>query len=153
MTDIEIPLIPAGLVLLANFFTPYIIAIATAPFWPKAAKRVVAVGISLLFTALVLLVAHFLFSFPLPAWGPLLLIGVLMSQTTYAAILKGSADDVQQKTGVGSGKVIDATGTLVGNTPVVTALDELPPLPAPPSLPEEQGAKHTASSQPDGTAS
>lgn len=106
MNEIELPVIPAGIILLVNFFAPYAVALVVSPYWPKALKRFAAIIVSLVLAAIVLLLAYFGFGLPLPAWPALLLLAVLVSQTSYDLILKSSASKLAATVGTGSGGAI-----------------------------------------------
>lgn len=90
--EIAIPAIPAGVLVLLNFFAPYATSLVVQPWWPTAAKKWVAIGVALLLGAAVLALAFFGFGVPIPSWPVLLLLGVVVSQTSYDLILKKSAD-------------------------------------------------------------
>jgi len=96
--DIAIPAVPAGVLVLLNFFAPYATSLVVQPWWPTAAKKWVAIGVALVLSAVVLLIAFFGFGEPVPSWPVLLLLGIVVSQTSYDLILKGSADDLTKAT-------------------------------------------------------
>jgi hypothetical protein len=119
-----IPTVPTLLLVLVNFFVPYAVALVTAPFWPKTAKKFVSIGVSLILTAAVLTIAHFGFAYAIPTWPQLLLLGILVSQTVYTTLLKPTADVVAATSGVGSKQVVVATSTSVTNSVIApTASD------------------------------
>jgi len=99
--DIEIPAVPVGVLVLLNFFAPYAIAVVTNPRWPAAQKKVVAIVVSLVLAAAVLLVAFLGFGLPIPAWPALLLLAVVVSQASYALVTKNTADATARAVGVG----------------------------------------------------
>lgn len=90
--EIAIPAVPVGVLVLLNFFAPYATSLVVQPFWPTAAKKWVAIGVALALAGVVLLVAFFGFGEPIPSWPALLLLGVVVSQTSYDLLLKQSAD-------------------------------------------------------------
>jgi len=96
--EIAIPAIPAGFLILLNFFAPYATSIVVKPEWPTAAKKWVAIVVALLLATFVLLIAFFGFGVPVPAWPVLLLLGVVVSQAAYDVVLKRSADALTEKT-------------------------------------------------------
>jgi hypothetical protein len=126
MNSTIIPAVPTLVLVLVNFFAPYLISLATAAFWPKAAKKWVSIGISVLLTAVVILVAHFGFAFVIPAWPQLLILGVLVSQTAYSVLLKDTADVVAAVSGVGSKSMVVTTTNPV--TTIVTGSDAGTPI-------------------------
>jgi L-lactate permease len=101
MNDIAIPTIPAGILLLLNFFSPYATAVVISPRWSAAQKKIAAIVVSLLLTAVVLLVSWWLGA-ELPSWPVLFLLAVVVSQASYALVTKQSADALASSTGTGS---------------------------------------------------
>ena len=110
--EIAIPVIPAGITLLLNFFAPYATALVVQPAWSPARKKIVAVVIALLLAAAVLALVFLGFGIPIPAWPQLLLLSVLVSQASYDLVLKRTADQLAQRTSW----PIDG-GTTGGSTP------------------------------------
>lgn len=90
--DIAIPAIPVGVMVLLNFFAPYATSLVLQSWWPSAAKKWVAIAVSLVLAAVVLLIAFFGFGEPIPSWPVLLLLAVVVSQASYSLLLKQSAD-------------------------------------------------------------
>lgn len=103
MDQIQIPTVPLALLALVQFLSPYAIAVVTNPVWKPAQKKIVAIVVSILLTAVVLLVAYLGFGEPLPAWPVLFLLAVAVSQASYALITKNTADATAKSIGVGSG--------------------------------------------------
>lgn len=99
--DLTIPAVPVVVTVLLNFFAPYATALIVQPPWPKAWKRWAAVGVSLLLAGGVLLLAFFGFGVAVPAWPTLLLLAVLVSQSSYDLLLKKSADTLAANTSKG----------------------------------------------------
>ena len=56
--EVQIPLIPAGVLTLLAFFSPFAIALINHPKWPTGSKRLVAIVVSIVL-ALVVLVLYF----------------------------------------------------------------------------------------------
>lgn len=108
--DIDIPVVPAGIILLLNFFAPYATAIVINPRWSDAAKKIVAIVVAIVLAAVVMAIAYFGFEQPLPSWPVLLLLAVAISQASYDLVTGRSADVVTRKVGVGRG-MIDARQT------------------------------------------
>lgn len=100
--NIAIPAIPAGIVILLNFFAPYAVAIVVNPVWPAKYKKVIAIAVALLLAAVVLALAYFGFGIVLPAWPVLFLIAVMVSQTSYDLVTKKTADQLAITAGTGS---------------------------------------------------
>lgn len=98
MDEIAIPAIPAGVMILLNFFAPYATSLVIQPWWPTGAKKAVAVGVSLVLAAVVLLISYFGFGEPVPAWPVLLLLAVAVSQASYDLVTRKSADALTKAT-------------------------------------------------------
>jgi hypothetical protein len=99
-----IPTVPTIVLVLVNFFAPYVVSLVTADFWPTAAKKWVSIAVAALLAAVVLIVAHFGFGFAIPAWPQLILLGIVITQASYSILLKDSADAVTKVSGVGATK-------------------------------------------------
>lgn len=99
--EIIIPAIPAGVTLLLNFFAPYATAFVINPRWTDAQKKIVAIVVSLVLATVVLLIAFLGFGLEVPAWPVLLLVGVLVSQSSYDLVTGTSADRVARTAGTG----------------------------------------------------
>jgi hypothetical protein len=97
-----IPTVPTIVLVLVNFFAPYLVSIIASPLWPKAAVKWISIATSAILAAAVLIVAHFGFGFAIPAWPQLLILGVVVTQAAYSLLLKDSADAVKNSTGVGT---------------------------------------------------
>lgn len=100
--EIAIPVVPAGVMLLLNFFAPYFTSIAISPRWPVKYKKIVAVLMAFVLAALVLVIAYVGFGIAIPEWPVLLLMGVAVSQASYDLVIKKSADKVTEAIGVGT---------------------------------------------------
>jgi hypothetical protein len=124
--SIAIPVAPAGIILLLNFFAPYLVSIIQAPFWPKSAKKWVSIGVSLVLAAIVIVLYYALSGTPWPvSWPALLLFGVVVTQTSYSTILKDSADAVTSLSGTGSSipaAIVSTVPTNVTTLPAGTLL-------------------------------
>lgn len=99
--NIEIPAIPVGVLVLLQFFAPYAIAIAQNPRWTPAQKKVVAIILSVVLTAVVLAVAVLGFGLPIGSWWVFGLLGVVVSQASYALITGTAARNLSYNVGVG----------------------------------------------------
>lgn len=100
--DIAIPAIPAGVLVLLNFLAPYATSLVVQPWWHGAAKKWVAIAVSLVLAGVVLLIAFFGFGLAVPSWPVLLLLGIVVSQASYDLVLKESADHLTLKTSKGA---------------------------------------------------
>ncbi|TQL46663.1 hypothetical protein FB562_2187 [Homoserinimonas aerilata] len=101
MEAIAIPAIPAALTLLLNFFAPYATALVVDPRWSAGQKKIVAIAVSIVLAALVILFALWM-GWVLPAWPVLILIGILVSQASYDLVTKRTADQLAVTAGTGS---------------------------------------------------
>ena len=98
--ELVIPLVPVSVMVLLNFFAPYATALIVQPPWPTVWKKWVAVGVAVVLGAVALALAYFGFGEPVPAWPQMLLLGVLVSQTSYDLLRKKSADAWAVKTAI-----------------------------------------------------
>ncbi|MBU3995546.1 MAG: hypothetical protein KKF42_07205 [Actinobacteria bacterium] len=97
--NIDLPAIPAGILILLAFFAPYAIAIINHPSWDPKWKRLVAIVVSIVL-ALVVMVLYYLMTGDLiPQWPVLLLLAIVVTQAAYALVLKPSAKSVEAKHG------------------------------------------------------
>jgi len=95
---IELPEIPAGILTLINLFAPYLIAVVNHPRWSPTQKRLVAVAMSLALTLVVIALYYLITGEPVQSWPLLLILGVLVSQTSHALITRPSASAVERAT-------------------------------------------------------
>lgn len=102
VTDIVIPAAPAGVVILINFFAPYVVSLVSDVKWPSAAKKWVAIGVALLLAGIALVLYYVISGDAIPSWPSLLLLGVVVTQFSYSVVLKDSADKVTESSGVGA---------------------------------------------------
>jgi hypothetical protein len=100
--EIALPAIPAGVLVLLNFFAPYATALVVNPAWSANQKRIVAIVVALVLAAIVLLIAFYGFGIPVPAWPVLLLLAITVSQASYDLVLKRSANNLAKHAGTGS---------------------------------------------------
>jgi len=105
MGDFIIPAIPPVLLLVLNFFSPYLVSIFTAVEWSPNAKKAVAIVVSFVVSAAVIALALWVGWVPLDS-SPigivtLVAIGLLLQQSAYRNFIKESADVVQETVGVG----------------------------------------------------
>lgn len=132
-----IPTVPTIVLVLLNFFAPYLVSVISSPLWPKSATKWISIAISGLLAAVVLIIAHFAFGFAIPAWPQLILLGIVVTQASYSLLLKDSADAVKNSTGVGTFQGVPnvaVTGTAQSTAGVVLppeAASEPAPVPQP----------------------
>ena len=135
--DIAIPVAPAGVIILVNFFAPYLVSLISAPWWPKSAKKWVSIGVSILLAGLVLIIYFVGFHVAVPAWPSLLLLGVVVTQFAYGIILKDSADIVENTSGTGAtvpaAIVSSAPAPAAEPAPLITSTST-PPAPSTPAV-------------------
>lgn len=99
--NIELPVIPAGVLVLLSFFAPYAIALINHPSWKAGSKRLIAIVVSIVLGAIVLAGYYFMTGDLLPDWPVLILLAILVCQAAYTLLYK-SAITVEGKHGVGS---------------------------------------------------
>ncbi|MBW9094653.1 hypothetical protein JNB62_13230 [Microbacterium jejuense] len=98
--NLEIPTAPAGVLVLLAFFSPYAIGALNGalPFVKKAWQRkLVAVVVSLLLTAIVLAFYYLLTGDTIPAWPALVLLVLVVATSSYALVTKDSASKLEAK--------------------------------------------------------
>jgi len=98
--EITLPVIPAGILTLLNAFAPYLVAIVNDPRWPAHRKRLVAVIVSVVLTALVLVVYYWYTGDLVPDPIPLLLLSFVVLQAAYTMLWR-SAKHVEVNRGNG----------------------------------------------------
>ncbi|SDT22768.1 hypothetical protein [Microterricola viridarii] len=96
--DITLPTIPLGVLTLLALFAPCAVALINQPAWPAKWKRAVGVIMAIVLAAVVLVLYYVLTGDVLPDWPWLLLLAVLVSQTSYALLLKPSATRLESST-------------------------------------------------------
>jgi hypothetical protein len=104
MPEFTLPAIPAVVTLLLNFFAPYAVALVVDPVWPAKYKKLVAIVVSLLLSALVLVFAVLVGGYVMPAWPVLAILAIAVAQASYDLVLKRSADRFAGAIGTGSSK-------------------------------------------------
>lgn len=97
--DITIPAIPAGVLTLLSFFSPYAIALINHPSWKAGSKRLVAVAVSIALTLLVLVFYYAMTGDLVPSWPIMVLLALAIGQAAYT-LLKSSATRVEARYGV-----------------------------------------------------
>lgn len=96
--NIEIPVIPAGMVTLMAFFAPFAIAIINHPGWKAGSKRLVALVVSIALGFVALGFYYLLTGDTPPSWPWLILLAVVVTQAAYA-LLRKSVSDVEYRHG------------------------------------------------------
>lgn len=112
---LDIPTVPAVIVTLLGIFAPYAIAVVNRPEWSVNARKVVAVLASLVIAALALVIYFAATGEPIPQWWVLLLLGLFVTQASYALVTKPTAARLESFTtptvvGVNSGVADPDTG-------------------------------------------
>lgn len=97
--NIELPVIPAGILVLLSFFAPYAIALINHPSWKAGSKRLVAVVVSIVLTGLVMALYYVMTGDLVPDWPVLILLAITVSQAAYTLLYK-SATEVEAKHGI-----------------------------------------------------
>lgn len=90
--------IPAAVVAIIGVLSPYVIALVNNPRWSPNSKRVLAVVGSLVLTVLGLAGYYIWTREPVPELVPMLILGLVVSQATFALIAKPSAARLERAT-------------------------------------------------------
>lgn len=100
--EFAIPVIPGAILVVLQFLSPYVVSVFANFNWDAKTKKAVAVVISFILAAVVLVVSW------LVGWVPqdttplgivtLVLLGLAVQQAAYALILKRSADALMERT-------------------------------------------------------
>lgn len=99
--EITLPAIPAGVMTLIAFFSPFAIALVNSPRWSTGAKQWVSLAVSI-GLALISLAGYYLISGDeVMGWPMLILLFIIVAQASYALILKKPASSVERSAGVG----------------------------------------------------
>lgn len=98
--ELEIPAVPAGVMSLIAIFTPWAIALVNSPNWSSGWKRVVAIGVSVALALIVLLLYYAISGEAVPGWPVLIVLFVLVTQTSYGLVAKPSAARLEESAGV-----------------------------------------------------
>lgn len=96
---LELPVIPTAVLAVVNLLAPFAIAVVNAPRWTAGSKRWMSVAASVLLS-LVALAIFYASGEPLPNWPQLLLLGVLVSQSSYTLLFKKPATEIEAAVGV-----------------------------------------------------
>lgn len=96
--NIELPTIPAGVLVLLALFAPYVQALIQRPEWSPTVKKVIAVVVALVLTAVVLAFYYAYTGDTIPDWPVLVLLAIVVAQASYALLMKNSASSLEQRT-------------------------------------------------------
>lgn len=96
--DITLPTIPAGVLVLLAVAAPYVQALIQRPSWSPTAKKVIAVVLAFVLTAVVLLFYYVYTGDAVPAWPVLVLLAIVVAQASYTLITKNTATRLERRT-------------------------------------------------------
>lgn len=97
--NIELPTIPAGVLVLLALVAPYAVAALNGwlPFIRKPwQKKAVSVVVSAVLTAAVLAFYYVYTGDVIPQWPVLVLLAIVVAQASYALVTKGTASAVER---------------------------------------------------------
>lgn len=94
--NIELPTIPAGVLVLLGLVAPYLQAIIQRPSWRPWVKRVLSVVLALVLTGLVLAFYYAATGVVVPDWPVLALLAIVVAQTSYGLITRDTAAKVER---------------------------------------------------------
>ncbi|QMU97858.1 hypothetical protein FVO59_12050 [Microbacterium esteraromaticum] len=96
--DITLPTIPAGVLVLLALLAPYVQALIQRPEWSPTVKKIVAVGVALALTTVVLAFYYVYTGDTIPDWPVLVLLAIVVAQASYAMVTKTTATALEQRT-------------------------------------------------------
>lgn len=96
--DITLPTIPAGVLVLLGLLAPYVQALIQRPAWSATVKKVVAVAVAIVLTAVVLAFYYVYTGDTVPAWPVLVLLALVVAQASYTLVTKSTATALEQRT-------------------------------------------------------
>ncbi|GAA2892615.1 hypothetical protein [Microbacterium esteraromaticum] len=96
--DITLPTIPAGVLVLLALPAPYVQALIQRPAWSRTVKKVVALVVALVLTAVVLGFYYVYTGDTVPAWPALVLLAIVVTQASYVMVTKSTASALEQRT-------------------------------------------------------
>ena len=96
--NIELPAIPAGVLVLLALLAPYVQALIQRPEWSPTVKKVVAVVVAVVLTAVVLAFYYVYTRDTIPDWPVLVLLAIGVAQLSYAMVTKSTASALEQRT-------------------------------------------------------
>ena len=94
--NIELPTIPAGVMVLLGFFAPYAVALVNRPEWSAWHKRLISVAVNAMLAVVALGGYYVITKEPVPEWPQLVLLAIVVSQAAYALLLKPTAVALEQ---------------------------------------------------------
>lgn len=96
--DITLPTIPAGVLVLLGLLAPYVQALIQRPAWTPGVKKVIAVAVAIILTAVTLLFYYAYTGDTIPEWPVLVLLTVVVAQASYTLVTKSTASALEQRT-------------------------------------------------------
>lgn len=95
--NIELPMIPAGVLVLLGFFAPYAIALVNQPSWTPTSKKLISIAVSIALALVSLVFYYFITGDELvwENWPMLVILFILVSQASYTLVTKRSATVVE----------------------------------------------------------
>lgn len=96
--DIALPTIPAGVLVLLAIAAPYVQALIQHPKWSPTAKKILAVVLAIVLTAIVLLFYYVYTGDTVPAWPVLILLAIVVAQASYTLVTKNTATALERRT-------------------------------------------------------
>lgn len=96
--NIELPQIPTGVLVLLALAAPYLQALVQRPGWRPWVKKLIAVVVAFVLTAVALLFYYVYTGDTVPDWPVLALLAVVVAQASYALVTKRTATVIEQKT-------------------------------------------------------
>lgn len=96
--DITLPTIPAGVLVLLAIAAPYVQALIQRPKWSPMAKKIIAVVLAIVLTAIVLAFYYVYTGDTVPAWPVLILLAIVVAQASYTLVAKSTASALEQRT-------------------------------------------------------
>lgn len=94
--EIQIPVLPIGIITLLGFLSPLAIALANQPWWPSRQKKAVSIVIALLLAAIALILYYLISGDAVPSWPVLILLALVVSQASYTLVLKTPATAIEE---------------------------------------------------------
>jgi predicted membrane metal-binding protein len=94
--NIELPAIPSGVLVLLALLAPYLQALIQRPKWSPTVKKILAIVLAIILTAVVLAFYYVYTGDVVPAWPALILLAIVVAQASYALVAKSSATVIEQ---------------------------------------------------------
>lgn len=98
--NFELPVIPAGIVLLLSFFSPYAVAIVNHPRWTAGSKKLITIVVTLVLAGVAMAFYYLTTGEQLLPWPAFILLFLVVSQAAYALVLKPSAKAIERNVGI-----------------------------------------------------